>query len=311
MNDIHTHAQLHQSGRGRILLALVELTAEDPHHFASHRGIAEQFGITERDALYELNKLRTADLAVPNDRASGGWRPTPEGARIAAGLQASLEDGELRLEHTMRTILANIKLAGGDVTRDDWTSWDLHEEGRAPVSVDDREHALDLLREAEYVKSLNALQASHLRVEVTSRGRARLGRPGDTLMGGMFDHGQTTTFDQRVGIQAETFHNNGGAVQTGDHTVQNITITNAQAEQVHGAITATRQALAQGGLDADVRIEVSAVVDEIEAAAAQHAETGVLAQLITKATMAAAGSAGSATGGALIQSLASIGAAVL
>ncbi|MFC5298507.1 hypothetical protein [Brachybacterium tyrofermentans] len=190
-------------------------------------------------------------------------------------------------------------------------SWDLHEGGRAHVALDEREQALDILEESKYTESLNALQASHVRVEITSRGRMALMRPDVLLTSGLFDGGQTTSFDQRVGIQAQTFNNDGGAVQTGDHTVQNITITNAQVERIGEGIAATREVLAREDLDEHVRAEVSAAVDELEAAAAEKAETGVLHQLITKATMAAAGAAGSAAGGAVIQSLASIGAAIV
>ncbi|MCG7310981.1 hypothetical protein [Brachybacterium sp. ACRRE] len=311
MNDSHTHAQLHQSGRGELLLKLAEVTAGVPGGYAAHQRLAESSDMTERDVLYQLGKLSDADLADSSGRVSGGWRLTPEGTRIAAGLRASLEEGQLRLEHTMRTILENLKAAGGEATRDDWMSWDLHEDGHTPVALDEREQALDLLEDTKHTKSLNTLQASHLRVEITSRGRTALMRPDVLLTSGLFDHGQTTNFDQRIGIQAQTFHNDGGAVQTGDHTVQNITITNAQVERINEGIAATREVLAQEDLDERVRTEVSAAVDELEAAAADQAETGVLHQLITKATMAAAGAAGSAAGGAVIQSLAAIGAAIV
>lgn len=311
MNDSHTHAQLNQSGRGELLLKLDVMTAGVPGGYAAHQSLAESSDMTERDVLYQLGKLSDADLAVPSGRMSGGWRPTPEGARIAAGLRASLEGGQLRLEHAMRTILENLKAAGGEATRDDWMSWALHDGGRAPVALDEREQALDILEESKYTESLNALQASHVRVEITSRGRMALMRPDVLLTSGLFDGGQTTSFDQRVGIQAQTFNNDGGAVQTGDHTVQNITITNAQVERIGEGIAATREVLAREDLDEHVRAEVSAAVDELEAAAAEKAETGVLHQLITKATMAAAGAAGSAAGGAVIQSLASIGAAIV
>lgn len=241
---------------------------------------------------------------------SGGWRLTPEGVRIAAGLRASLEEGQLRLEHTMRTILENLKAAGGEATRDDWMNWDLHEDGRTPVALDEREQALELLEDTKYTKSLNTLQAPHARVEVTSLGRTALMRQDILLTSGLFDRGQATTVDQRIGIQAQTFNNDSGAVQTGDHAVQNITITNAQVKRINEGIAATRAVLAREDLDEPVRTEVSAAVDELEAAAAQQAETGVLHALITKATMAA-GAAGSAAGGAVVQSLAAIGTAII
>lgn len=311
MNDSHIHAQLHQSGRGALLLKLVELTAESPHHYAASRELEDASNMTEQNVRYQLGKLRESDLVVADESMAGGWRPTPEGSRIAAGLQSSLEEGQLRLEHTMRTLLGNLKAAGGEATRDDWMSWDLHEDGRTPVALDEREQAFDLLEESKYTKSLNAWQASHVRVEITSRGRTALMRPDVLLTSGLFGHGHSTNVDQRIGIQAQTFHNDGGAVQTGDHTVQNITITNAQVERINEGIAATREVLAREDLDERVRTEVSVAVDELEAAAHQQAETGVLHALITKATMAAASSAGSAAGGALIQTLATIGAALI
>lgn len=311
MNDSHIHAQLHQSGRGALLLKLVELTAESPHHYAASRELEDVSNMTEQNVRYQLGKLRESDLVIADESMAGGWRPTPEGSRIAAGLQSSLEEGQLRLEHTMRTILANLKAAGGEATRDDWMSWELQENGRTPVALDEREQALDLLEESKYTKSLNALQASHLRVEITSRGRTALMRPEALLTSGLFDHGQATNVDQRIGIQAQTFNNDGGAVQTGDHAVQNITITNAQVERINEGIVATREVLAREDLDETVSTEVSTVIDELEAAAAQQAEMGVLHALITKATVAAAGAAGSAAGGAVIQSLAAIGAAIV
>ncbi|MEE1651376.1 hypothetical protein V1260_11345 [Brachybacterium sp. J144] len=310
MNDILTHAQLHRSGRGELLLKLAEMTASDPASYAAHQALARFLDLTERDALFQLGKLREADLVVSSGRMSGGWRPTPEGRRIAAGLRASLEEGPLRLEHTMRAILAELKAAGGEATRDDWLSWDLHDDALTPVLVEEREQALDLLEEAKYITTLNALQASHLRVEITSRGRTALMRPEAMLFDSLFPHGPTTNVDQRVGIQTQSFHNNGGAVQTGDHSAQYITITNTQIERVTESIAATRAVLAHEDLDELVRSEVSAVVDELEVAANQKAEVGVLHTLITKATMAAAGAAGTAAGGAVIQSLAAIGAAL-
>lgn len=311
MNDSHIHAQLHQSGRGALLLKLVELTAESPHHYATSQEVEDASNMTEQNVRYHLGKLRESDLIVAGESMAGGWRPTPEGTRIAAGLQSSLEGGQLRLEHTMRTILANLKAAGGEANCDEWMSWELHEDGRTPVTLDEREHALDLLEETKYTKSLNAWQASHVRVEITSHGRTALMRPDVLLTSRLFDRGQPTNVDQRIGIQAQTFHNDGGAVQAGDHTIQNITITNAQIERINEGIASVREVLAREDLDERVRTEVSAVVDELEAAAGQQAEAGVLHALITKATMAAAGAAGSAAGGAVIQSLAAIGAAIV
>lgn len=308
MNDSHTHVQLHQSERGELLLNLVELTSGNPNAFAAHRRLAEDSNMTERDALYQLGKLRDADLAVAGDRASGGWRATPEGRRIALGLQASLTDGQLRLEHTMRTILANLKDAGGGATRNSWSNWELHDDGRTAVTHEDREHALALLEEGKYITSLDS---SHLRINITHRGRAVLPRHDVLLTGGMFEQGQTTNVDHRVGIKAQTFHNNGGAVQTGDHAVQNITITSAQVERINETIAATRAILEREDLDASVRVEVSNVVDKIEAATGQHAETNVLHGLLTKATVGAASAAGSAAGAALIQSVAAIGATLI
>lgn len=311
MNDSHIHAQLRQSGRGELLLRIAEMTAGDPDEYAAHQKLADYFSMTEKDVLYQLGKLSEADLAVSSGSLAGGWRPTPEGTRIAAGLRASLEDGQLRLEHTMRTILENLKAAGGEATRDDWTSWALHEDRRKPVTLDEREQALELLEELKQIKSLNSLQASHLRVDITSRGRAALMRPDILLTSSLFDRAQTTNVDQRVGIQARTFHNDGGAVQTGDHSIQSITITDAQVEHIREGIVATRKALSREDLDEHIRSEVSAVVDELEAAAGQQVEPGALHALITKATLAAAGAAGSAAGGAVIQGLVSIGAAIV
>lgn len=309
MNDSVIHAQLHHSGRGDLLLKLAEMTAEDRGDYAAHQRLAEAADMTEHDVLYQLGKLRDADLAIPSGRASGGWRLTPEGARIAAGLQASLEEGQLRLEHTMRAILANLKASDGRAARAAWMSWNLHEDGRAAVTHDERLQALDLLLDGKFISSLRA-QAPHLGIEITSFGRTVLARPDVLLTGGLFERGQTTNVDQRIGIHAQTFHNDGGAVQTGDHTVQNITITNSQIERINEGIAATRAVLTRKDLDEHMRAEVSAAVDELEAAAAQQAEKGVLHGLLTKATVAAAGAAGNAAGGAIFQSLATIGAAI-
>src|SRR5699024_11071368 len=128
-----------------LLLKLAEMTAGAPGGYAAHQTLAESSDMTERDVLYQPGTLSDADLAVSSGRMSGGWRLTPEGVRIAAGLRASLEEGQLRLEHTMRTILANFKAACGEATRDYWMSWDLHEDGRTPVAFDERDQALDLL----------------------------------------------------------------------------------------------------------------------------------------------------------------------
>lgn len=310
MNDSSIHTQLHQSGRSELLLQLADTTAVAPDSYTSVRHLAESSGMSELDALYQLAKLSEADLAVQSDRMSGGWRTTPEGTRIAAGLRASLAEGPLRLEHTMRATLANLKAAGDYVTRDDWMDWDLHEEGCQPVAPEERKHALDLLEQLKYTESLNALQGSHIRVRITPLGRTALMQQDVPLTSSLFSHAPTTNIDQQVGLLAHTFNNDGGAVQVGDHAVQNTTITNVRIDRIKEGIAATRAVLAREDLDGAVKDEVSAAMDEFEAATAQQAEPGLLHALLTKATMAAAGTAGSTAGATLIQSLAAIGASL-
>lgn len=310
MSDSTIHAQLHRTGRGELLLKLAEMTAEGRSSYVSHHRLAEASGMTDQDVLFQLAKLRDADLAASSGRASSGWRLTLEGVRIAAGLLESLEEGQLRLEHTMRSILENLKATNGHAARTAWMSWELHEDGRAAVTHKERLQALDLLGEGRFIKSLNA-QASHLRIEITSRGRTVLARPDVLLTGGLFGREYATNVDQRIGIQAQTFHNVGGAIQAGDYNSQHIAITNGQLERINDGIAATRAALSRKDLEERVRNDVNAALDDLESAAAQQAEKGVLHALITKATIAAAGAAGSAAGSAVIQNLAAIGAALV
>ena len=136
-------------------------------------------------------------------------------------------------------------------------------------------------------------------------------RPDILLADSLHTPEQTTMIDQRVGVQAQTFNNNGGALQTGDYAIQNNALTNTQIAHVAECVSAVRDVLARPDLEDNVKEEVAAVVDDIEAASAGSPEPRLLHSLITRATIAAAGTAGTAAGGALIQSLAALGKAIM
>lgn len=312
MTNGRLYAQLHQSGQGEVLLALASLTAEDPGRLVPDSSLVAATDRDRREVRFFLDKLRNNELVEQTTRASGGWRLTPDGVRVAGGLKHSLEHGILRLNYAMRMILGSLKGPhDGTAERTDWIDWDLHEDGYRQVTLEEREQALDVLKETNYITSNSTSHKPHLRINITNRGRLIWERE-DILLDGLLDMKEPEPqIHQRIGIQAQTFHNNGGAVQTGDNAIQNTTITNTQVERINEGIAASRAVIARENLNETVRVEISEALDELEAAAAQQPEKGVLHGLLTKATMAAAGTAGSAAGGAIFQSLATIGSAIV
>jgi hypothetical protein len=121
------------------------------------------------------------------------------------------------------------------------------------------------LEEQELISSIHSSGASHVRCEVISRGRMMLGRPDISLADAHLGRTptSTTTYDQRVGIQADTFTNQ-GAVQTGDHAIQHVTITNDQRRAALAQLELIRQALRDPDLPANVVEPVSEAVEVLE-----------------------------------------------
>jgi hypothetical protein len=199
--------------------------------------------------------------------------------------------------------------AGGYFTRDQWEAWELHEPGLAPAPIDEREAALDALEEHQYVKSLHAWGARHVRSEVTAKGRMVLGRQDVSLADALFSGGSTnvTTYDQRVGVQAQSFTNQ-GALQTGDQSTQYVNISNQQKHIVLEHLAQIREVLSDPDLPNDIVRTVQETADEIEEAMNDDATpSSRLHQLREKALGAAVTAAGTEAGKQLLQLIIDLG----
>lgn len=220
----------------------------------------------KRVSSTHLNTFTESGLAKNSERISSGWRISSSGRQLAEQLRTSRTSGRERYEHAMRQILRiAVEEADGDFTRDEWEVWDLHAPGLPEVPLVERESAMYALEEQELISSIHSSGASHVRCEVISRGRMMLGRPDISLADAHLGRTptSTTTYDQRVGIQADTFTNQ-GAVQTGDHAIQHVTITNDQRRAALAQLELIRQALRDPDLPADVVEPVSEAVEVLE-----------------------------------------------
>lgn len=293
---------------------LVELCRQaetlGPDEWVSRADIRGVLQLGDLESHEHLTTLQELGLAKDSGSLAGGWRPTSAGRQLSATLAASRASGRDRYEHTMRELLrlASQKM-GGHFTRDDWETWDLHEADLPPVTLDEREAAMDALEEQGCLTSNHAWGARHVRCQVTSKGRMILGRSDVSLADAVFDEPRTsvTSYDQRVGIQATSFTNQ-GALQTGDHTIQKVTITNDQRQLLIQHLQELRTILKDPGLPQGVVEEVGQAVDELEAAAADgEAAPGRLQALREKALTAAVTAAGTEAGKRLLQGLVDLG----
>lgn len=167
---------------------------------------------------------------------------------------------------------------------------------------------MDALAGQDYITSIDSAGDDHVRCEVTGKGRMVLGRPDIYLTDAMFAQSSAaTTYDNRVGIQTETFTNQ-GAVQTGDHAVQQVTITNDQRSLVLQHLTRIRETLTDEDLEPGVVDAVTEAVDNFEDAVQNgDPDPSILRQLREQALGAAAAAVGTEAGGQLLQQLIALG----
>lgn len=284
-----------------------------PHGWVAREQIRTTLQLGDLESHEHLMALQELGLAKGSGRMTGGWRPTGAGRRLGAELLASRTTGRGRYEHTMRELLRQAGLkTGGHFTRDDWETWDLHEPDQPPVTLVEREAAMDALEEQGCLTSDHAWGDRHVRCQVTPKGRMVLGRPDVSLADAVFGEARTsvTTYDQRIGIQAESFTNQ-GALQTGDHTVQHVTISNDQRQLLVQHLEELRGILEDPGLPRGVVEAVGQAVDELEAVAVDdEAAPGRLQALREKALTAAVTAAGTEAGKRLLQSIVDLGSLI-
>lgn len=290
------------------LCRLAETLGAD--EWVSRADIRSALQLGDLESHEHLASLQELGLARDSGRLAGGWRPTGAGRRLHTERLSSRTSGRERYEHTMREIL---RLAtarpGGDFTRDAWESWDLHEPDLPPVTLVEREAAMDALEQQGCLESIHAWGARHVRCKVTPKGRMVLGRLDIFLADAVFDESRTsvTHYDQRVGIRAESFTNQ-GALQTGDHAVQQVTITNDQRQLLVQHLEHIRGILEDSALPQDVVETVGQAVDELQGVAADgEARPGRLQELREKALGAAVTAAGTEAGKRLLQSIVDLG----
>lgn len=305
MNMPSTDALTSDPDAVAVLLRLAELSASiSTDQWVSRLTVGEGLGLPEEDVLDHLTTLTAYGLARNSERLSSGWRISSAGRRLAEQLRISRTSGRERYEHTMRQILRiAVEEEDGDFLRDEWEAWDLHAPGLPEVPLMERESAMDALEEQELISSIHSSGASHVRCEVTAKGRMMLGRPDISLADAHLVRTpvSTTTYDQRVGIRADTFTNQ-GAVQIGDHATQHVTITNDQRRAVFAQLDRIRQALQDPDLPADVAEPVSEAVEKLEQElGADQPAAGRLRELREKALTAAAGALGTEAGRSLTQ----------
>lgn len=304
-------AQVPDPDTRRVLLELCHQgKALGPDEWVSRKQINSALHLSDLATHEHLTFLQELGLATSSGRMSGGWRPTGAGRRLSADLHTSRTSGRERYEHTMRELLRlAVAKPRGDFTRDDWEAWDLHEPDLSPVTLAEREAAMDSLEQQDYLTSTHAWGARHVRSQVTAKGRMVLSRPDISVADAGFGEARTSVmnYDQRVGIRAETFTNQ-GAVQTGDHTVQQVIITNDQRQMLIQHLEHLRGILDDPALPRDVVEIVGQAVDDLEAVAAEDGTSpGRLHELREKALTAAVTAAGTEAGKRLLQSVVDLG----
>lgn len=316
-------SSLGHDGRGKIILDVEDLMSDPdavavlqrlreleesqpPDVWPSTSVVGEGMGLQEGDVLDYLNSLARLGLVKKIDRMVSGWRISTDGRRLAEQQRASRTSGRDRQEHTLREILRfAVDEEGGEFTRGEWEEWDLHESDLSSVALVDRESAMDALEAQGLISSNHSTNVDHVRCEVTARGRMALGRTDRSLADACFGSPTaiSTTYDQRVGIQADTFANH-GAVQAGDHNVQHVTITSNQRESALAQLEVIRDLLRDSELSSDVVEPISSSVGDLEQELRNESPNVLrLHKLRDNALSAAMGAVASEAGSTLVAAL--------
>lgn len=294
----------------RVLMTLHDATSQHPDSFLGSAALADRCELSEEDLADHLDTLQQERLVRANPRLAGGWRPTEAGSRTAVELHSSRRSGRHRIEHTMRQILHHAMAEdGGRFTRSRWEAWDLHEDDLPAVTQQEREDALSSLREQRLISANGAAGAPFDLCEVTPQGRMVLGRPDLSIADAIFQPGANgATYDYRVGIQAHTVTTQGGPIQTGDNSVQHVTVTHDQRRLVVQHLDEIRTSLADPSLPNDVVASVGEAIEAIDAELAQEEpEPKRIRQLRDKGLTAAASAMGTEAGKRLWQLLIDLG----
>lgn len=304
------HDQLDGSEQGDVLLAFLEVTGGDRKQVVANRDVAELTELDQGDVQELLSELRELSLIKGPISAAGGWKLTLVGARAAQGFRESLESGPLWFEKVAEKLLRGLLEAGESASREQWETWDLHEQGRPAIDYDTRLEVLEALANSGYIGHEGSNADRFDGVWIESKGRQTL-RSNGRIFPSMHRLSNPAMTNQHIGILATNFTNDHGVVQAGEHNVQHVTMTDERMTQIQARVEDVRRVLEDANVDANVRDQVGAEVDQLDQAVRDGTDPGLIGTILAKAMTAAASSAGTAGGAALIQSLARVSEAVV
>lgn len=285
-----------------LLVVIHEESGDDPETYGSMQSAGKALGLGMDDVLEHTENLEARGLLRGSGRVSGGHRPTSVGRQVVKEMQQSRLSGSDRYDHTAREILRRMAEDGGDVIWDEVAAWGLHEDGLPEVTEQERQTCMTVLEDQGYIKGTHAHGQGFVRTTLLDKGRLVLGRPEVSLTGGLFAGSSVTNYDNRVGVQADMFNNQGGQVQTGDYGVQNM-INQDMRQQILTKVESVRDLLAYSEYDEKARVEVSEALDVVEAEAKGNGEPGVIQAAAQKALNAAALVGGTTVANHIVQGL--------
>lgn len=292
----------------KLLEGLAKAVGESPgddatQDYASTQSVGKELGLGQHDVQEHTRGLEARGLIRGSGRVSGGHQPTALARTILRELQQSRASGPDRYEHTAREILHRMSGEGRDVTWDEVVSWDLHEPGLPEVGERERETCMEALEKLGYIKGVHSAQQRFVRNRLEAKGELALGRPGVSLVDGLFDVSSVTNVDQRSGVHG-SLYNHGGAVQIGNHNTQYVTINEDQRRQVLTLVKSLKGLLDENpGYDDVAREAVHQSLEEIGVEANGNGDPSVIKGLAQKALGAAAVAVGTEGGSAIVQAL--------
>lgn len=216
---------------------------------------------TRMDVEDLLQDLCDVGYAEKSGRLAGGWRCTRRGRQKVRQLRNSRSSGPERQEHVIRWVLGAV-IDHRPVERDDC---DVHEEGWSPVTPGERGWALRGLEKLGAVSVTRALGAGMVRVDPREGAEDLLVDSGRSLLDRLHavEGGPMVHNDNRVGIQTREFYNN-GAVATADHATLNVTITNAERQQIAASAAQALAALEDAPIEPERLAPVFDAITGIE-----------------------------------------------
>ena len=283
----------------RALEILHEITSQAEDTYATGHDFEErQPDWTAMDVQDLLGDLCDSGYAEPSGTLAGGWRCTRRGRQVMRSVRESRIKGPERQERVLQWMLHAV-IDHRAANRDDC---EVHEEGWPPVTSAERAWALRGLEKLKAARLATAMGGEIVRVDPTPQASDLLVECDRSLLERLraTEGVPTVHNDNRVGLQAHEFHNN-GAVSTGDHATMNVTITHAERQQITAAAARARADLQDAPADSDAMAPVLTAVDRIEEEAKRpEATRGTLAAIGRELRTAWTGAVGGAMGDASV-----------